>query len=157
MLRSTDARCNLLSCMPPFHSVRMRRCVGWYHSHPHFEAQPCIIDIRNQVMQQRQARTGGDEPYIGAIVGPYDEALAGNASHLTWFHVQHEPRAPARGRQAPLPPAAGPWRCRCAAVPRVSCACKYTHWLLCRCYLGCPFGCPCASCKSLLRWTRWTP
>ena len=23
-------------------------------------------------------------------MGPYDEALPGNASHMTWFHVQHE-------------------------------------------------------------------
>jgi hypothetical protein len=64
--------------------------VGWYHSHPHFEAQPSIIDIKNQVLQQQQARDGGAEPYIGAIVGPYDEGLPGNASHLTWFRVQHE-------------------------------------------------------------------
>ena len=73
------------------------RCVGWYHSHPHFEAQPSIIDIKNQVLQQRQARDGGGaETYIGAIVGPYDGALPGNASHLTWFRVQHEPgRLPA--------------------------------------------------------------
>ena len=49
-------------------SVRCRtpaRCVGWYHSHPHFEAQPSIIDIKNQVLQQHQARDGDEEPYIG--------------------------------------------------------------------------------------------
>ena len=32
------------------------RCVGWYHSHPHFAAHPSIIDIKNQVNQQHQYR-----------------------------------------------------------------------------------------------------
>jgi hypothetical protein len=72
--------------------------VGWYHSHPHFAAHPSIIDIHNQVTQQHQfRRDSDDEPYIAAIVGPYDEELPGTASHLTWFHVQHE------GGRVPLP------------------------------------------------------
>lgn len=69
----------------------MRRCVGWYHSHPHFPAQPSIIDIKNQVVQQQQFRKGdGMETYVAAIVAPYDDQLPGNASQVTWFHVAHE-------------------------------------------------------------------
>lgn len=34
----------------------MCRCIGWYHSHPHFAAHPSIIDIKNQVNQQHQYR-----------------------------------------------------------------------------------------------------
>ena len=29
--------------------VAVRRCVGWYHSHPQFATHPSIIDIHNQV------------------------------------------------------------------------------------------------------------
>lgn len=41
------------SCLSP---GSVCRCVGWYHSHPHFAAHPSIIDIKNQVNQQHQYR-----------------------------------------------------------------------------------------------------
>ncbi|CAL8469922.1 g9464 [Coccomyxa elongata] len=79
------------------------KCVGWYHSHPHFAAHPSIIDIKNQVAQQFQYRDeDGAETYIAAIVAPYDDQLQGNASTLNWFHVAHEPGRIPAPEQDPL-------------------------------------------------------
>lgn len=94
------------------------RVVGWYHSHPTFPTQPSIIDIYNQVLQQHahreeapavakvdtgaegEAGAGGEaaavdekgtvEPYLAAIVGPYDRHLPSHQSSLTWFYVEHK-------------------------------------------------------------------
>jgi hypothetical protein len=82
------------------------RVVGWYHSHPTFPTQPSTIDIYNQVLQQHAHRDappadGGApaEPYLAAIVGPYDRRVAGQQSSLTWFYVDHSPGAvPAEGQ-----------------------------------------------------------
>lgn len=53
-------------------------CVGWYHSHPTFQAVPSVIDIRNQLTQQQHHRTAsGMEPYVGAIVTPWDRKEPG--------------------------------------------------------------------------------
>ncbi|KAK9809210.1 hypothetical protein WJX72_011487 [[Myrmecia] bisecta] len=65
------------------------RCVGWYHSHPTFQTLPSIIDIHNQVTQQHAHRSEEAEPYVAAIVGPYDKRLADAQSSLAWFYVEH--------------------------------------------------------------------
>ncbi|KAL4450629.1 hypothetical protein ABPG77_000985 [Micractinium sp. CCAP 211/92] len=67
------------------------RVVGWYHSHPTFPTQPSTIDIYNQVLQQHHHRdeAHGTEPFVAAIVGPYDKCTAGPASSITWFYVDH--------------------------------------------------------------------
>lgn len=51
--------------------------VGWYHSHPIFEARPSAKDNENQRNYQALCRDAdtGLEPWVGAIVGPYDQAL----------------------------------------------------------------------------------
>lgn len=66
--------------------------VGWYHSHPTFPALPSIIDIRNQLMFQRNAQdpSTGYEPYIAAIVSPYDKRLPTLQSAVTWFCVGYD-------------------------------------------------------------------
>ena len=78
--------------------------VGWYHSHPNFAALPSMIDMENQRRQQVANRTpAGAEPYIGAIVGPWDSRNAGAASQITWFCVRHR----GEGLQTGARPACG--------------------------------------------------
>ena len=51
--------------------------VGWYHSHPVFEPRPSAKDNENQRNYQALCRDAatGLEPWVGAIVGPYDDRL----------------------------------------------------------------------------------
>ncbi|KAK9865967.1 hypothetical protein WJX84_011457 [Apatococcus fuscideae] len=98
-LQTEDDRINVE--MDPEDDFRVRqlmqqenmRCVGWYHSHPHFETLPSLVDIGNQVAQQHAHRCdSGQEPYIGAIVGPYgvsDPQSSPDISTIDWFHVDH--------------------------------------------------------------------
>jgi proteasome lid subunit RPN8/RPN11 len=68
--------------------------VGWYHSHPTFTPLPSIIDLGNQLMMQRNAgdegTPGGEEPYIAAILSPYDSRLPSLQSSVTWFNVAYD-------------------------------------------------------------------
>jgi len=109
------------------------KVVGWYHSHPTFQAIPSTIDIYNQVLQQHAHREeGGDtgvaalegagregeaaavaaaaaaavtspghvEPYVAAIVSPYDRNASSPLSTINWFYVSHAPGAvPAEGQR----------------------------------------------------------
>ncbi|KAJ2786184.1 hypothetical protein H4R18_000031 [Coemansia javaensis] len=63
--------------------------VGWYHSHPTFRPDPSIIDIENQTAYQKLFRDSesAEEPFVGAIVGPYDPGLPGPVSVFNWFWV----------------------------------------------------------------------
>ncbi|ORX67815.1 hypothetical protein DL89DRAFT_275455 [Linderina pennispora] len=61
------------------------RVVGWYHSHPTFRPDPSIIDIENQTAMMA-ARI---QPFVGAIVGPYDPEMPGPVSAFNWFYVSH--------------------------------------------------------------------
>ncbi|KAJ1735242.1 hypothetical protein LPJ61_000656 [Coemansia biformis] len=65
------------------------RVVGWYHSHPTFRPDPSIIDIENQTAYQKLFRDkeSAEEPFVGAIVGPYDPELPGPVSVFNWFWV----------------------------------------------------------------------
>ncbi|KAJ2490777.1 hypothetical protein IWW37_002880 [Coemansia sp. RSA 2050] len=65
------------------------RVVGWYHSHPTFRPDPSIIDIENQTAYQTLFRDddSSEEPFVGAIVGPYDPELPGPVSVFNWFYV----------------------------------------------------------------------
>ncbi|CAO3703210.1 unnamed protein product [Rhizopus stolonifer] len=67
------------------------KVVGWYHSHPTFIPDPSLIDIENQRNYQILCRDdqGSTEPFVGAIVGPYDPNLPGSASVINWFHVSN--------------------------------------------------------------------
>jgi proteasome lid subunit RPN8/RPN11 len=110
------------------------KVVGWYHSHPTFQAIPSTIDIYNQVLQQHAHREeggsgagGGDaaagaeggeaaaaaaaaaaavttpahmEPYVAAIISPYDRSASTPLSTINWFYVSHAPGAvPAEGQR----------------------------------------------------------
>jgi SHAQKYF class myb-like DNA-binding protein len=65
--------------------------VGWYHSHPKFEARPSNKDNENQ--RNHQAHVGrehrpGFEPWVGVIVGPYEETLPTPASQIRAWIVR---------------------------------------------------------------------
>jgi len=65
--------------------------VGWYHSHPKFEARPSNKDNENQRNHQAHVGSGhkpGFEPWIGVIVGPYDEQLPTPASQIRAWVVR---------------------------------------------------------------------
>lgn len=67
------------------------RCVGWYHSHPHAATHPSTSDIIRQIAQQRQHRVEGtvDEPFIGAIVGPFNKEAPSAQCSIAYFCVDH--------------------------------------------------------------------
>ena len=66
------------------------RVVGWYHSHPVFATQPSLRDIENQFAYQLMFSSDADAqesaPFVGAIVGPYDEENDSSASDVRMFH-----------------------------------------------------------------------
>jgi protein MYSM1 len=73
--------------------------VGWYHSHPTFIPDPSLVDIENQCNYQKLCRDECHtptepaitvEPFVGAIVGPYDPMLPASASVINWFHVGND-------------------------------------------------------------------
>ncbi|KAG9292964.1 hypothetical protein G9A89_016326 [Geosiphon pyriformis] len=68
---------------------RDMRVVGWYHSHPTFAPDPSIIDLQNQKNYQQLFRddTKNEEPFVGAIIGPYDRQLPGSLSVINWYYV----------------------------------------------------------------------
>lgn len=49
--------------------------VGWYHSHPHFEAHPSLRDIETQTSYQELFRNGDHEPFIGFIISPSEATI----------------------------------------------------------------------------------
>ncbi|KAI9594412.1 hypothetical protein BDF19DRAFT_444731 [Syncephalis fuscata] len=68
---------------------RQLQVVGWYHSHPTFLPDPSLVDLENQRNYQQLFRDVecDEEPFVGAIVGPYDTRLPGSASVINWFYV----------------------------------------------------------------------
>ncbi|KAG0048889.1 hypothetical protein BGZ83_006220 [Gryganskiella cystojenkinii] len=68
---------------------RNMRIVGWYHSHPTFTPDPSLVDIENQTSYQSLFKDEvlNEEPFVGAIVGPYDERLPGLSSVINWFYI----------------------------------------------------------------------
>ncbi|KAJ2898685.1 hypothetical protein IWW38_001275 [Coemansia aciculifera] len=53
-------------------ALQGRHVVGWFHSHPTFDAMPSVRDIHNQHAYQTLCRRAADsvEPFVGAIVSP---------------------------------------------------------------------------------------
>lgn len=49
--------------------------VGWYHSHPHFEANPSLRDIETQTSYQGLFRSDDHEPFIGFIISPSESSV----------------------------------------------------------------------------------
>ncbi|CAO3695717.1 unnamed protein product [Umbelopsis ramanniana] len=71
--------------------------VGWYHSHPTFVPDPSLMDIENQKSYQTQWRDEHTlEPFVGAIVGPYDPKLPGSVSVINWFYLDSDRIIPKR-------------------------------------------------------------
>eukprot|EP01134_Creolimax_fragrantissima_P000280 CFRG0280T1 len=65
--------------------------VGWYHSHPTFKPFPSNRDVENQYNYQMLFQGDNEAnavPFVGAIVGPYDQELPSEKSVFNWFHVQ---------------------------------------------------------------------
>ncbi|KAK9803462.1 hypothetical protein WJX73_004742 [Symbiochloris irregularis] len=64
--------------------------VGWYHSHPSFAPLPSQKDNENQRNYQAFFRdeASKQEPFLGAILGPYDLQLPTERSAITWFLVR---------------------------------------------------------------------
>ncbi|KAI8597728.1 hypothetical protein EDD21DRAFT_310411 [Dissophora ornata] len=73
---------------------RNMRIVGWYHSHPTFTPDPSLVDIENQTSYQSlfKDESMNEEPFVGAIVGPYDELLPGLSSVINWFYISQAPQ-----------------------------------------------------------------
>ncbi|KAF9908803.1 hypothetical protein EC991_009506 [Linnemannia zychae] len=73
---------------------RNMRIVGWYHSHPTFTPDPSMVDIENQTSYQSlfKDEAMNEEPFVGAIVGPYDERLPGLSSVINWFYISQSPQ-----------------------------------------------------------------
>ncbi|KAJ3393073.1 hypothetical protein HDU92_008017 [Lobulomyces angularis] len=66
--------------------------VGWYHSHPTFHPEPSIIDVENQKNYQQLFRNNNDsgkieEPFIGAIVAPFDTRSPTSINQLNIFYM----------------------------------------------------------------------
>ena len=60
--------------------AEMNMCVlGWYHSHPVFKCEPSVRDIQNQQNYQNLFRDAeSNEPFVGFIVAPYENAAINN-------------------------------------------------------------------------------
>lgn len=74
--------------------------VGWYHSHPSFAPDPSVVDLENQTNYQRlfgkeepsaavYSEAQRIEPFIGAIVSPYDKRLPTSISAINCFFVSN--------------------------------------------------------------------
>lgn len=65
------------------------KVVGWYHSHPTFQAIPSSCDIDNQANYQALFRDAStrSEPFLGLIDSPYDENDPSDKSRFSWFYV----------------------------------------------------------------------
>ncbi|PIA18506.1 hypothetical protein COEREDRAFT_79945 [Coemansia reversa NRRL 1564] len=66
-----------------------RQALGWFHSHPTFEATPSVRDIHNQHAYQMLCRRSSDqlEPFIGVIVSPPGGAGPYGVSDISVFYV----------------------------------------------------------------------
>ena len=62
--------------------------VGWYHSHPDFQATPSITDIENQATYQQlfqgESSTNKVSPFVGLIIGTYDSKNLSSHSNIKW-------------------------------------------------------------------------
>lgn len=66
------------------------KLVGWYHSHPTFDAHPTLRDIDNQLDYQVQLRGTSEATYspcLGIISSPYDKKSPALDSNMMPFWV----------------------------------------------------------------------
>ncbi|PXF47960.1 Histone H2A deubiquitinase MYSM1 [Gracilariopsis chorda] len=71
-------------------SAKGMRVVGWYHSHPDetFTTEPSRVDIENQ--RNYQHLVYKDEPFVAAIIAPYNEDLPDHRPDVEFFRVWAE-------------------------------------------------------------------
>ncbi len=62
--------------------------VGWYHSHPAFQAEPSVTDIQNQQTHQEVFTKDTETPFLGVIVGVHGLSPADPRSEINVFHVE---------------------------------------------------------------------
>ncbi|KAJ2005602.1 hypothetical protein GGI04_002178 [Coemansia thaxteri] len=89
-----------------------RHVVGWFHSHPTFDAMPSVRDIHNQHAYQALCRRAADsvEPFVGAIVSPpaYEATAADyGVSDIRVFYAVESASASASGSRQQQPHAHG--------------------------------------------------
>jgi hypothetical protein len=73
------------------------KIIGWYHSHPTFSPNPTTIDVYNQVIGQNAHQEAEKEvndvvifePYVGAIICPFDVKKKTETSDIVWYFVEH--------------------------------------------------------------------
>lgn len=76
--------------------------VGWYHSHPVFDANPSVRDIETQSLYQALfRRPDGAEPFIGIIISPYNPLRLADESAVQCVHVSRDPLEPGSPMCAP--------------------------------------------------------
>ncbi|KAJ2755206.1 hypothetical protein GGI19_001830 [Coemansia pectinata] len=71
-------------------ALQGRHVVGWFHSHPTFDAMPSVRDIHNQHAYQALCRRASDsvEPFVGVIVSPPGaNTCAYGVSDISVFYV----------------------------------------------------------------------
>ncbi|KAJ1956665.1 hypothetical protein EC988_001229 [Linderina pennispora] len=98
---STTTECE----MDPASEVEARRVfaargmqvVGWFHSHPTFEATPSVRDIHNQHAYQVLCRQSDIEPFVGLIVSPPGGSGPHGVSDINVFYVKPPSEPPADG------------------------------------------------------------
>lgn len=91
--------------------------VGWYHSHPTFQPDPSVTDIENQANYQQlfkssfnddtssassSSKTGSVCPFVGLIVGTYDNRNPTSQSVMRWFHVTDKEAGVVRSVHFPM-------------------------------------------------------
>ncbi len=62
--------------------------VGWYHSHPAFQAEPSVTDIQNQQTHQDVFAKDTETPFLGVIVGVHGLSPTDPRSEFNVFHVE---------------------------------------------------------------------
>ena len=76
---STDTECDMdpvweMMACEKFATLGLTT-VGWYHSHPDFEANPSLRDIETQTSYQGLFRNDDHEPFIGFIISPSEASV----------------------------------------------------------------------------------
>lgn len=79
VMSSTDTECDMdpvweMAACEKFAALGLTT-VGWYHSHPNFEANPSLRDIETQTSYQGLFRNEDHEPFIGFIISPSEASV----------------------------------------------------------------------------------
>ncbi|PRP78187.1 histone H2A deubiquitinase MYSM1 [Planoprotostelium fungivorum] len=64
--------------------------IGWYHSHVTWTPDPSLRDIETQSAWQRLLSISDVQPFVAAILSPYDSTMGTDVSAIQWFWVNHD-------------------------------------------------------------------